>query len=1129
MCTNRKPTAMRSILTGTAVLTIILILPALVFAQTDYGDIRGIVFEPDSSGQAKPVAGVVVTLTRLTTGQTRTVTTDKSGRYLFAALEADTYTVSIPQNSKPVRLFPGDSVTQNLNITGVAALAVPTPTPSEFAPLKLNRGRVGMTLTASEIKQSPGRGLDGERLLVQAPGATIDADGGLTFNGISEEQTVFRVNGIDTGPLVFIPSSSAQENRGFVLGLKVPTRFSGFNDLAVDTSNYPVTLGTGTGGQISADIKRGSKPAQYAGDFYGFFNNDRFNARNPFEVSKPSFNFAQYGFQFGGPLVKDQIFFYVNYEGGRVRSGARSFEAIPSAQALTRAVPSIARLFPAFNQGGAQIVDDASSDPNFDIVELNSRNRVNKNGVAVHLNLIRIGHEANLIYLREQASEDFPEGVTGRRQIKRDVRQTGILRYQRTFGSNIQSETVFGVNSSPVRLGGRLSTTEDPDLSQATILIRGEVPQTGIEGQPGKLGIATPGTLLRKNNVFLGRGLLFTPYNIQLNEQVVMPRGANHVFTFGGGVRFLRTYMDVRPGITYTFANVEDFLQAKPFSVQYLGDLGTPSPIGATPGGERKAEQEYYILYGQHQWMLPRHVFLTYGMRYEYYSVLRESKDRAVVFDVDAGKLSPPGTPFYKPSKMNFAPRLALTWAPRNACTILNSKCEFAKDKVVLSASFGVYLGPSPFLDQAKPIESDRIIYVTQRGGVFPSNVNTLASDFLNNPDNRQYQPLALAPNYSNVERVYKYDVALKYPLFGNFSLLVSYIGNQGRNLLLRNFTNRISQVFTNADPAKDAVVIREFDVVNGNTILKPFGEIDFRTSEGKSNYNSFQTTVRGFHKKLFPLFEFQYSYADNRDNTNGGSKTVTTGNPFDYEYDWGYAPDDVRHKVSVKLFAGLPFGRGRRFLSEADGVLQRLTGNWTVAALTDFQTGRPIHVLLTRPDIVYVDGLGHVFSDPAAGRTAVINTPAGGSSLAQRRPDLVPGANPYLRNGLSFLNPEAFAIPAPGTFGNLKRGALRGPSLKVVDLVIRKQFLKGETSQAEFRIEVSNVFNWVNYDKPVALLPNALGTDSSKNQLQPGQQFSTLSAPGFGLINRTFRRDQDLGSSRQIRFGFIVNIGGGR
>ena len=70
----------------------------------------------------------------------------------------------------------------------------------------------------------------------------------------------------------------------------------------------------------------------------------------------------------------------------------------------------------------------------------------------------------------------------------------------------------------------------------------------------------------------------------------------------------------------------------------------------------------------------------------------------------------------------------------------------------------------------------------------------------------------------------------------------------------------------------------------------------------------------------------------------------------------------------------------------------------------------------------------------------AIINTPGGGSSRNVRRPNLIPGVDPYLKDGTQWLNPAAFSIPAPGEFGNLQRGVLRGPSFKQVDMVAAKR-----------------------------------------------------------------------------------------
>lgn len=183
--------------------------------------------------------------------------------------------------------------------------------------------------------------------------------------------------------------------------------------------------------------------------------------------------------------------------------------------------------------------------------------------------------------------------------------------------------------------------------------------------------------------------------------------------------------------------------------------------------------------------------------------------------------------------------------------------------------------------------------------------------------------------------------------------------------------------------------------------------------------------------------------------------------------------------------------------------------------------------VRVTRPDVVYLDAEGRVFSSPAAGRRAVINVPGGGASLDARRPDLVPGASIYADADRRRLNPAAFAIPAPGAFGNLGRGAIRAPSLKFFDLSARKDFKLDEDSGRvfTFRMDISNILNITNFDRPVATLPDLLGTDAAANQLQPGQPFSAAGGGDFGILNRTFKREQDLGASRQIQFGLSFSF----
>jgi hypothetical protein len=192
-------------------------------------------------------------------------------------------------------------------------------------------------------------------------------------------------------------------------------------------------------------------------------------------------------------------------------------------------------------------------------------------------------------------------------------------------------------------------------------------------------------------------------------------------------------------------------------------------------------------------------------------------------------------------------------------------------------------------------------------------------------------------------------------------------------------------------------------------------------------------------------------------------------------------------------------------------------------------RSGLPIDVRITRPDFVYVDAAGTVFNNPAVGRTAIINTPNGGSSRNVRRPDLVSGADPFVTSsGLLFLNPAAFATPKPGTYGNLERGWLHGPGFNQVDLVLAKHFPFGATTRnAEFRIEIFNVFDRANFSNPVATLPNALPTNATTeaNKVQPGQAFTSAAAGAFGTLTSTVGRTVGLGTPRQVQFAFRFNF----
>jgi hypothetical protein len=195
------------------------------------------------------------------------------------------------------------------------------------------------------------------------------------------------------------------------------------------------------------------------------------------------------------------------------------------------------------------------------------------------------------------------------------------------------------------------------------------------------------------------------------------------------------------------------------------------------------------------------------------------------------------------------------------------------------------------------------------------------------------------------------------------------------------------------------------------------------------------------------------------------------------------------------------------------------------VGTILNGRSGVPLDVRVTRADVVYRDAGGNFVGGPCAACTAIINTPGGGASRGVRRPNLIPGVDPYLKDGLLWLNPAAFSIPAPGEFGNLQRGVLRGPGFFQVDLVVAKRFALSPTgANVEIRGEVYNLFNRNNYDVPPATLPNALGTGT--NQLQPNQPFTAAAAgSSFGKLRSTVGTTVGMGTNRQAQFAVRLNF----
>jgi hypothetical protein len=127
----------------------------------------------------------------------------------------------------------------------------------------------------------------------------------------------------------------------------------------------------------------------------------------------------------------------------------------------------------------------------------------------------------------------------------------------------------------------------------------------------------------------------------------------------------------------------------------------------------------------------------------------------------------------------------------------------------------------------------------------------------------------------------------------------------------------------------------------------------------------------------------------------------------------------------------------------------------------------------------------------------------------------------------LLFLNPAAFSTPAPGQWGNLQRGSIKGPAFRQMDMIFAKRVPFAGASNLEFRLEIFNVFNVTNFTNPVGTLPSALPANSltEANKVQPGQPYTAAAAGTFGTLTSTVGRTVGLGTNRQVQFAARINF----
>lgn len=1040
------------------------------------------------------------------------MTAGDNGLYVITGLAPSVYTVIAkgdglgPAEYKEIHLSVGQQRTLNIVLQPALVTTEVSVSGGELTVLDTSSASMGANINSREVGTLPLNGRQLSQLYLLAPGAQTAGGGSfdnIRFSGRANQENAVRFDGVESSSI--IDASPGNLNGETSTGFRLQTSLETVAEFRVDSSNYPAEFGTGTAGQISVVTKSGGNHLH--GGLFEYFRNNALDARNFFDGSnKTPLRLNQFGGSAGGPIQKEKLFFFAAVETLTQRAGVNLFGSVPSAAARSGklasgdiAVDPAVRLLLAGYPAGRP-----TSNPDLDLAQFAASSLIDE-----YFGSLRLDYHLNdrfnmyLRYNRDQGYLQSPLDVSGSYQSITAVPQNVVYTLQQVWKPTVINETKVGFNGSKTRISGFASPIAGVDTSAFAVSFAGTVAIPGVGGQGASAGASTLGNLVRSNSSQNGRGQPYTNYTLSYIDNLSVIQRA-HAFKFGFEVRPVRLYTDRQGGTTYTFSNLANLLANKPSQIQVLGDTSAPDPFNGGATGNRLLKQYYLILYAQDEWKIRPNVTLSYGLRYEYYSVLHEDRNLFVLFNANSGQIMPNTTPWYQSSKLNFGPRLGLSWAP-----------ERFKNRTVFRIGAGYYYGPGQTEDQVQPIDSDRASRTLTSNIAFPVNPAQVLAGFNPNDPNLGYQPRGYSAGYRLPEKVFSYTFSVQQQLPGNAVLTMAYVGSQGRNLFLRSWTNGI--VGVNMNPATGAgIAALQFG--------PRFAQIDYKTSGGTDHYDSLQTSLsRRFSRGL--TAGLQWTYGHSIGNTGGSNEAQTAQNPFNFGQDRGNNAFDVRHSLNASLLYELPFHANH-------AAIDFLLGGWEVGGVVNARTGLPIDLTISRPDIVYrVNATGAYVGAPIVQNgviltTPVIDNPYGGAFRNNRRPDVVAGVDPYLHlaGGRYFLNPAAFAFPQPGKFGNLGRYALHGPGLTQLDLTLHKRFKLGEKRNLEFRIEVYNILNKANFANPPATLANALGTGA--NQLQPGQPYSPASSGGvFGIANSTVTKDVGLGAQRQIQLSLRFNF----
>ena len=1036
---------------------------SLIWGQVVGASLSGTV--RDDSGAGLPGAAVLVKNTE--TGAVRTLVTDENGRYSAPSISIGQYQVTASkegfnsQRKTGIDLVVGQTTVVDLTLpVGELKQAI---TVEESAPaVNLSTQQISGLVSERQVKDLPLNGRSYDQLVTLNPGIvnyTAERSGGIgtsnssvgnmfAISGRRPQENLFLLNGVEfTGASVI--NNTPGGTSGQLLGVDAVREFNVVSD------SYGAEYGKRPGGQVSIVTASGTN--ELHGTLYEFLRNSGLDARNFFDQGTiPKFERNNFGGTLGGPIKKDKLFLFGNYEGFRQHLGLSDVTLVPDNAArsgivgttnvgVAPAVQPLLALWPV--QNGPELgngIAEAFSHPLQTIREDFGTTRADYN-LSQKDTLFGV-YTIDDSYANTPSANPLSSVLEGLRE------QVASIQEQHVFSPSILNTVRIGYSR-----GGYYFTSQTP------LNLPG-----WVAGAPIGAIVIGGGTALNAQSSITGAGT-----NAGSNLHAV-----RNLSTYDDHVGIFHGKHQIEAGFWAQRVQANDLLAQNQWGQASFGSLtsflhGTiatftvvPSP---TPLGWRSLEVAGFV---QDVIKVRPNLDLRLGFRFESTDGWNEVAGRAANYAFLNGVIQTNpvvGSSAFIINRAKFLPepRVGLAWDP------------FGQGKTVVHAGFGIYRALLDNLDyrlgQTAPLNATESLKNVPVAGLQIVPGSALPAGTKISPSGSQ--PDLYTPT------VITWTFKVEQQIAPNTSLGLGYVGSHGYHELLSLDANEPTPTICPAAPCPANLASGTVYYPSGAPLANPsLANTTTWFSEGLSSYNALQVDANRRFANGFQL-RGVYTWSKSLDDgtalnssvgANAPGFVMFPGNP---KLDWGPSTSDARHIAVVNSSYELPLGSGKKFLANQHGLSQKLISGWTVSGVETMQSGLP-----------FTPQLG-------------FNPTNNGDSRNPIRPSWNPAfSGPIVLGGPNqYFNPNAFILPPTGTYGNVGRDVLYGPGLATTDLSLAKNTSISEKLRLQFRAEFFNVFNRANFGSP-----NAVVFGSA----------SATPSPTAGVITSTST------TSRQIQFG---------